>query len=132
MVHKRVTKALCDSYMNHTALMPNSVTRPASRYSLEAALLLGQLIRRARLERKIPLVQLAERTGLSRSLIQRIEKGDPSCSIGAVFEAAAVVGVRLFDADRTSLANAIQANADMLTLLPRAARAPRIETKDDF
>lgn len=106
--------------------------RPASRYSLDAALLLGQLIRRARLAHKITATQLAERTGLSRSLVQRIEKGDPSCSIGAVFEAAAVVGVRLFDADQSSLASAIRSNAETLSLLPRAVRAPRIETQDDF
>lgn len=112
--------------------MPASTVRPASRYSLDAALLLGQLIRRARLERKVTAAQLAERAGLSRSLVQRIEKGDPSCSIGAVFEAAAVVGVRLFDADQSSLSGAIQSNAQALTLLPRAVRAPRIETQDDF
>ncbi|MFM0039107.1 helix-turn-helix transcriptional regulator [Paraburkholderia strydomiana] len=112
--------------------MPLRATRPASRYSLEAARLLGQLIRRTRLERKITVAQLAERAGLSRSLVQRIEKGDLSCSIGAVFEAAAVVGVRLFDADSSTLAAALQANAEILTLLPRAVRAPRIETKDDF
>jgi|SRR5579864_7376864 transcriptional regulator with XRE-family HTH domain len=112
--------------------MPSSATRPASRYSLDAALLLGQLIRRARLERKITAAQLAERAGLSRSLVQRIEKGDPSCSIGAVFEAASIVGVRLFDTDQSTMAAAIQANAEVLTLLPRAVRAPRIETKDDF
>ncbi|MEZ0605301.1 helix-turn-helix transcriptional regulator [Paraburkholderia sp. IW21] len=90
------------------------------------------MIRRARLERKITAAQLAERAGLSRSLVQRIEKGDPSCSIGAAFEAAAVVGLRLFDATQSSLTSAIQANAEVLTLLPRAVRAPRIETKDDF
>jgi transcriptional regulator with XRE-family HTH domain len=107
-------------------------TRAASRYSLDAARLLGQLIRRARLERKITAAQLAERAGLSRGLVQRIEKGDPRCSIGAVFEAAAVVGVRLFDADTSAMSAAIRANAEVLTLLPRAVRAPRPEPKDDF
>jgi hypothetical protein len=36
--------------------------------------------------------QLAERAGLSRGLIYRIEKGDLGCAIGAVFEAAAIAG----------------------------------------
>ncbi|SMG27788.1 Helix-turn-helix domain-containing protein [Paraburkholderia susongensis] len=112
--------------------MSTVATRAASRYSLDAVRLLGQLIRRARLERKITASQLAERAGLSRSLVQRIEKGDPRCSIGAVFEAAAVVGVRLFDADSSGISAALRANAEVLTLLPRAVRAPRIETRDDF
>ena len=74
--------------------MPKPAIRPYSRYSRDAALLLGQLIRRARLERKITTTELAERAGLSRGLVQRIEQGDPGCAIGAVFEAAAIVGVR--------------------------------------
>ena len=64
--------------------------------------------------------------------MQRIEKGDPGCAIGAVFEAAAVVGVRLFDADQATLAEAIDTNRATLTLLPQRTRASRIEAKDDF
>jgi transcriptional regulator with XRE-family HTH domain len=111
---------------------PKSAMRPHSRYSREAMVLLGQLIRRARIERKLTVAGLAERAGLSRGLVQRIEKGDPGCTIGAVFEAAAIVGVRLFDADQTALANAISANSTVLALLPKAVRASDIEAKDDF
>ena len=112
--------------------MAKPTTRPYSRYSHDAVVLLGQLIRRARIERKITATELAERAGLSRGLLQRIEKGDPGCAIGTVFEAAAVVGVRLFDADQGALTSAIGANSAMLTLLPKVVRAPRIEAKDDF
>lgn len=103
-----------------------------SRYSRDALLLLGTLIRRARLERKLTAAALAERAGISRGLIQRIEKGDPGCAIGAVFEAAAIAGVRLFDADQAALSNALAANAATLSLLPKAARAPKIKAHDDF
>jgi transcriptional regulator with XRE-family HTH domain len=112
--------------------MPKHATRPHSRYSRDATVLLGQLIRRARIERKLTVAELAERTGVSRGLVQRIEKGDPGCAIGTVFEAAAIAGVRLFDADRATLANAISANATTLALLPKAVRMSGIETKDDF
>lgn len=112
--------------------MAKPMTRPYSRYSHDAVLLLGQLIRRARIERKITAAELAERAGISRGLVQRIEKGDPGCAIGAVFEAAAVVGVRLFDADQGAITSAIGANTAMLTLLPKAARAAKLEAKDDF
>src|SRR5436309_13481923 len=112
--------------------MPRSSTRAFSRYSRDAAELLGALIRRARLERKMTAGQLAERAGLSRGLVQRIEKGDPGCAIGAAFEAAAIVGVRLFDADQPALTTMIETNKAVLALLPRAARASRIKAKDDF
>ena len=42
---------------------------------------------------------LADRAGISRGLLQRIEKGNLKCQIGAVFEAATLVGIKLFDAD---------------------------------
>jgi transcriptional regulator with XRE-family HTH domain len=112
--------------------MPKLLARPYSRYGSDAVVLLGQLIRRARIERKITAAELADRAGLSRGLVQRIEKGDPGCAIGAVFEAAAIVGVRLFDADQAALSDIISANKTTLTLLPRSVRAARIEAKDDF
>jgi transcriptional regulator with XRE-family HTH domain len=112
--------------------MPKPATRPYSHYSRDAVVLLGQLIRRARIERKITANELAERAGLSRGLLQRIEKGDPGCTIGAVFEAASVVGVRLFDADQAALTNAIGANTASFILLPKAVRASRIEVQDEF
>ena len=112
--------------------MAKPASRPASRYSRDAATLLGQSIRQARIEKKITTGDLAERAGISRGLVQRIEKGDPGCAIGAVFEAAAIVGLRLFDADQAVLSRAISANTAMLTLLPKAARAPKIKAYDDF
>ena len=112
--------------------MSKPLTRPYSHYSHDAALLLGQLIRRGRIERKLTAGELAERAGLSRGLVQRIEKGDLGCSIGAVFEAAAVAGVRLFDADQATLSGEIAANRAMLTLLPKSVRAARVAAKDDF
>jgi DNA-binding XRE family transcriptional regulator len=112
--------------------MAKPSTRPSSRYSRDAIALLGQLIRRARIERKLTAGELAERAGVSRGLIQRIEKGDPGCAIGAVFEAATIVGVRLFDSDQATLSDAIGANTATLALLPKAARASKIKARDDF
>jgi transcriptional regulator with XRE-family HTH domain len=106
--------------------------RSTSRYSREAVALLGQLIRRARIERKMTTGELATRAGASRGLVQRVEKGDPGCAIGTVFELAAIVGVRLFDADQSALTSAISANTATLTLLPKAVRVSRAEVKDEF
>jgi transcriptional regulator with XRE-family HTH domain len=112
--------------------MSKPATRAYSRYSRDATVLLGQLIRRARIERRITVEELAERAGLSRGLVHRIEQGDLGCTIGAVFEAAAVVGVRLFDADQTGLASQISANTATLTLLPQKVRTSTGPVKDDF
>jgi transcriptional regulator with XRE-family HTH domain len=116
--------------MAHT--MTKSAIRPASHYARDAALLLGQLIRRARIGGKLTVGQLAERAGVSRGLVTRIEKGDPGCAIGAVFETAAIVGVRLFDSSPQGLGAAIETNATILTLLPQSVRNFSKVVKDDF
>ena len=108
------------------------IVRSYSRYGREATVLLGQLIRLARIARKFTHEELAERAGVSRGLVHRIEKGDPGCAIGAVFEVAAIVGVRLFDADQSTLATGIAANTATLTLLPQAIRKSTKPVKDDF
>ena len=112
--------------------MPKTTHQATSHYSRAATVLLGQLIRTARIERKLTAAELAERAGISRGLVQRIEKGDTGCAIGSVFECAAVVGVRLFDADQAALTGAIETNARTLTLMPKSVRAARVEAKDDF
>lgn len=112
--------------------MARTSRHPLSRYSLEAAVLLGRLIRRGRIERKLTTADLANRLGASRGLVQRIERGDPGCAVGIVFEAAAIVGVRLFDADQAAISTAINANTATLALLPKAVRTPKVEANDDF
>src|SRR5712671_7096602 len=98
--------------------MRKPTTRTYSRYSREAATLLGGLIRAARKERKMTALEVANRAGISRGLVQRIESGDLNCAIGAAFEVAAIVGIKLFDADRNSLGGHIRQTEDKLALLP--------------
>lgn len=103
-----------------------------SRVSREAVAVLGQRIRIGRLERKLSVQDLADRTGISRDMMRRIEAGDPRCAIGAVFEAAAVVGVALLEEDRTALAARRAQQAEKLRLLPKSVRKSRMEPRDDF
>lgn len=49
---------------------------------LRALRKLGQDIRDARRRRRIPVAILAERASISRMTLNRIEKGDPSVSVG--------------------------------------------------
>ncbi|OAF07191.1 transcriptional regulator [Bradyrhizobium centrolobii] len=109
------------------------VRHPISPYAADATMLLGQLLRKSRIERKMSTLNVAERAGISRGLLRRIEAGDPRCTIGAVFEVAAIVGVKLFDAERGAMSRAIETNREVMTLLPKAVRARRMqEVKDDF
>lgn len=112
--------------------MAKPIARSYSRYSVEAVRLLGQSIRLARIDRKLTVSELAERAGLSRGLLQRIEKGDMGCAIGAAFEAAAIVGVRLFDADQSTMVATFKSNEKTLTLLPQTVRNSIKVVKDDF
>ncbi len=112
--------------------MAKPVEHIQSRYARDAAALLGQQIRLGRIERKLTAASLAERAGISRSLLHRIERGDPSCSIGAVFETAAIVGVPLFESDQGGLAGRISAAQGRLALLPQAVRRPTTPVRDDF
>ncbi len=112
--------------------MTKSVIRPYSRYSRDAVSLLGGLIRSARKEAKLTAQEVAERAGISRGLLQRIEKGDLKCEIGAAFEVATIVGVKLFDADETTLPKHIKQTEDKLALLPKSVRKTTKVIDDDF
>ena len=112
--------------------MPKFTTRTYSRYSREATALLGGLIRAARKERKMTLQDVADRAGISRGLLQRIEKGNSKCEIGAVFEVAAIVGVQLFEADERALSQHLSQTRDKLALLPKSVRRKARVVRDDF
>jgi transcriptional regulator with XRE-family HTH domain len=113
--------------------MPKLADRAASRYAKEAIALLGNSIRIARIERQLRMDETAERAGISRALLRRIENGDPGTSIGAVFEVAAIVGVPLFEAERSRLGTHLAHQSDKLTLLPGTVRTRRSKAvKDDF
>lgn len=112
--------------------MPKLATRPYSRYTQTALEMFGQSIRAARIASRVTIEQLAERAGISRGLLRRIETGDPGCTIGVAFEVAAIVGVPLFAADPAMLATLQKAGEEKLALMPKAIRQPRKVVKDDF
>ena len=102
----------------------------------EALLLLGRRIRLARKRRRFSEHGLAERAGIARSTLQKIENGDPSVRIGLVFETAALVGVALFRPAGTSLDPDLFRTEEILALLPATVRGPdadgREPVDDDF
>jgi transcriptional regulator with XRE-family HTH domain len=103
-----------------------------SRYANDALSLLADTIRMARVEQCMSQATLAERAGISRALLSRIERGDRGCAIGSVFEVAAILRVPLFGLDAPSLGQAAARAADRLELLPASVRRPRTPIDDDF
>jgi transcriptional regulator with XRE-family HTH domain len=112
--------------------MVKQATRTYSRITRHAAILLGKQIRIARKERNMTTQDLADRAGISRGLLQRIERGNLQCQIGAVFEVAALVGLKLFDADESTLIARIRQADDKIALLPSHIHPKKKVVDDDF
>ena len=106
--------------------------RTFSHYTAVAISLLGKQIQLSRKERKWSEHELALRAGISRTTLQKIEKGDFHCCIGLVFEVAALVNIPLFDANSTELSQYIQQANKQLTLLPKSVRNTNQDVDDDF
>ncbi|MCF8164008.1 MAG: helix-turn-helix domain-containing protein [Polynucleobacter sp.] len=112
--------------------MVKPLSRPYSRYTSDALALVGQLVREARLAKALTTTDLAARAGVSRALLQRIERGDPGCSIGAVFEVASICGVPLFEMDQRQLSVKLALQREKMALLPKSVRTSAVDVNDDF
>jgi transcriptional regulator with XRE-family HTH domain len=97
----------------------------------EAAELLGAEIRHARIARRWTVRELAARAGISPATLQKVERGNPSVSLGTAFDAATLVGVPLFYTDGSRLADEA-ARARRPTLLPRAVRRRGGDLDNEF
>lgn len=106
--------------------------RPYSKYTTEAIKLLGKQIKLGRKQHKWTEHDLAERAGISRATLQKIEKGEPTCVIGLVFEVATLVGVKLFYADFETLTQHIERTDDKIALLPKHIFPGKSDVDDDF
>ena len=102
-----------------------------SRYTRTALVLLGRQIQLARKQKGWSETALAERAGIDRSTVSRIESGNPGVAIGTCFEVANLVGVPLFSEDPDVAARELSRSNDMLALLPRKIQ-PRRRVDDDF
>jgi transcriptional regulator with XRE-family HTH domain len=88
----------------------------------DAAQLLGAEIRQARIERRWPVRELAERAGISTDTLRKVELGNPTVTLGTAFDVATLVGVPLFYPDSSRLADEAAARQRRPTLLPQAVR----------
>jgi DNA-binding XRE family transcriptional regulator len=125
-----------DKSQNDFHFLPLPMSKPASRsfsgYTVDALMLLGQLIKEARIRKSMTAAELSERIGISRSLLLRIEKGDPGCSIGVFFEAATISGVPLFDQDERGIKKTLSMHQEKMNLLPKSVKKSIQVMNDDF
>ena len=54
---------------------------------------LGERLKLARLRRKLSSVVVAQRAGISRSSLYKVEKGDPGATLGSYVRVLAVLGL---------------------------------------
>lgn len=108
------------------------MARSLSPLASQTLKLLANSIKTHRIRRGWSIQELAQRVGVSHPTIIKVERGDPSVAIGTVFEAAALVGVPLFDEDPDVRARYEERLRIELKLLPQAARRKRIQADDDF
>ena len=112
--------------------MPASKKRNYARYTLSATQLLGRLVELERKSRRMTAQELAERLGVARGTIQRLEAGDPKVELGLAFEACALMGIRLFEEDQSGLTGRLDQAGKHLALLPKYSRARHMVVSDDF
>ncbi|WP_193183131.1 helix-turn-helix transcriptional regulator [Nisaea sediminum] len=109
--------------------------RVARTYSSPTSQILKLVGKRIKLSRKtagMSEANLAERVGIARSTLQRIEAGDPSVEIGIVLEAALISGTRLFDPDVTRLLTETEMLERRLAPAPRVYSSHKRQIDDDF
>ena len=96
---------------------------------------LGQDIRDARRRRRIPVEIMAERASISRTTLNKVEKGDPGVSMGIYARVLFVLGMaeRLAElADVTSDALGLELEeAELPQRIRRPRRSPRSRPKDE-
>ncbi|HMJ76704.1 MAG TPA: helix-turn-helix transcriptional regulator [Iamia sp.] len=96
----------------------------------QAAVLLGRHVRLGRKDRGWTVAELAERVGVTETTLRKVERGDPTVALGTALEAAALVGVPLFEDEAHLERNRRQVD-DRLALLPARVRR-RTARDDDF
>ena len=113
--------------------MPASKKQNYARYTLAALERLGQLVAIARREQRMTAQDLADRIGVARGMIQRLEVGNPKIDIGVAFEACTILSIPLLgEEDAATMTLRSDESRKLLALLPRYARARAVELADDF
>jgi transcriptional regulator with XRE-family HTH domain len=98
----------------------------------DAVVVVGQLVASERRRQRRTAADLAERAGISRDTLYRVERGDPTVAIGTALELLVLLGVPLFATDADGLARQVASGRQLLALLPDRVRPTAREPDDDF
>ncbi|CPV71119.1 helix-turn-helix domain-containing protein [Mycobacteroides abscessus] len=101
-----------------------------TRAATDALMVLGTQIRAARHDKNWTAAELGMRIGADPRTITAIERGAPGVSIGTVFSAASVLGVRLFGADDDEMARLRRRGEERIALIPTREYKPRSMESD--
>lgn len=112
--------------------MPASKKRSYARYTIAAVELLGLLVQVERKSRRMTAQDMADRLGVDRSTLHRLEQGDPKVELGLAFEACAILGIPLFEEDAQGVSMRLDEAGKRLALLPRRVRQKPLSISDDF
>ncbi|HEX8666419.1 MAG TPA: helix-turn-helix transcriptional regulator [Beijerinckiaceae bacterium] len=91
---------------------------------------IGEGLRAARLRRRLPASDLAERIGVSLPTLRKLERGDPTVSLGVFAAAAWVLGLLVPVREAVRPENDRFAAAIEAARLPKRARRPRSREVD--
>ena len=98
----------------------------------DAARLLGAQVAAARRRRGETAAALAARAGISPVTLRKVEHGDPTVALGTALDAAALVGLPLFGAEKPDrMAELADRAEDRLALLPARVDPVTDEGLDD-
>ena len=89
---------------------------------------LGERLRLARLRRGISSVLFAERMGISRATLGRLEKGDPTIALGTYMRALRIVGLAK-DLDAVARDDELGRKLQDLNLPKRPRRSPAASSR---
>jgi transcriptional regulator with XRE-family HTH domain len=99
----------------------------------DAVRVLGLEVARARRAKRWTQAELAERAGVSRETVRKVEHGGSAVAIGTAFGLAALVEVELFGASPGDLPQLVRRGEERLAVLPARVRARAdLELDDDF
>lgn len=98
----------------------------------DAVVVVGQLVASERRRQRRTAADLAERAGISRDTLYRLERGDPTVAIGTALELLVLLGVPLFSTDADGLARQVASGRQLLALLPDRVRPDTRKPDDDF
>lgn len=92
----------------------------------------ANLLKIARKNRNMTVVELTDKLGVSRTTVDKILKGDPTANIGYYFEASRILGVNLFNQEPSRLEVSKRSSDKIDSLLPKRIRNKKEILDNDF